>query len=176
MRIKAKHVRTRMGAPISSIAGKNGWDGDTRFIVGGVFRGYAASPDSYLGLYETSLTLVPEGDRKEFFGFMRPGCGKPGFSRTFLSSFRSGDLKMDCGLHGEERACINRGYCEQVCALDILPQFTYKSLLAGEVEEALSHGLLDCVECGLCTYVCPSKIEVCAAFKNAKSEYYREMY
>ncbi|MBW1820756.1 MAG: 4Fe-4S dicluster domain-containing protein [Deltaproteobacteria bacterium] len=60
--------------------------------------------------------------------------------------------------------------------MDILPQFTLKSILADEVEESLAHGLLDCVECGLCTYVCPSKIELCAAFKGAKEAYYKESW
>jgi Na+-transporting NADH:ubiquinone oxidoreductase subunit A len=34
--------------------------------------------------------------------------------------------------------------------------------------------LLDCVECGLCSYVCPSKIELFETLKNAKAAFYRE--
>jgi Na+-transporting NADH:ubiquinone oxidoreductase subunit A len=172
----AKHYQTRLGVPLAHIAGENIGDGNRRCIAGGVFKGYTAAPDTYLGLYETSIALISENDQKTLFDFMRPGYKKPSFSRTFLSSLNTAKLNMDCSLHGEERACINCGYCEQVCAVDILPQFTYKSILIDEVEEALSHGLLDCVECGLCTYVCPSKIELCAAFKKAKLAYYREMY
>ena len=139
-----------------------------------VFRGYTTSRASYLGLYETSVTLLPEGDEKEFLGFARPGFGKPSHSRAFLSVFNTAGFNMDCGLHGEERACINCGYCSDVCPVDILPQFTLKSILAEEVEESLAHGLLDCVECGLCTYVCPSKIELCNAIAAAKRAYYLE--
>ncbi len=83
-------------------------------------------------------------------------------------------MPMDCNCHGEERACINCGYCTEVCPVDILPQFTYKSILSDEIEEALAHGLLDCVECGLCTYVCPCKIELCDNLKNTKKAYYLE--
>jgi Na+-transporting NADH:ubiquinone oxidoreductase subunit A len=83
-------------------------------------------------------------------------------------------MPMDCNFHGEERACINCGYCAEVCPVDILPQFTYKSILTDEIEEALAHGLLDCVECGLCTYVCPCKIELCDTLKNTKKAYYLE--
>lgn len=85
-------------------------------------------------------------------------------------------MKTDSGMHGEERSCINCGACADVCAVDILPQFMYKSLLAGEIEEALSHGLLDCVECGLCTYVCPSKIELSTTFINKRRIYYQEQF
>jgi Na+-transporting NADH:ubiquinone oxidoreductase subunit A len=58
--------------------------------------------------------------------------------------------------------------------VEILPQLTYKSILAEEVEEYLAHGLLDCVECGLCSYVCPSKIELLETLKSAKTSYYRD--
>jgi len=170
-----KHIQTRLGAPIASFAKDHSRDHDLRYIVGGVFKGYAQTEETYLGLYETSLTLIPEGGEKEFFGFLRPGFSKSSFSRTFLSFFNNSQLKMDCNLHGEERACINCGYCSRVCPVDILPQFTFKSMLADEVEESLAHGLLDCVECGLCTYVCPSKIELRAAFKEAKEAYYKEL-
>ena len=169
-----KHIQTRLGAPIAHIVRDHKKDNDLRYIVGGVFKGYAQTEKTYLGLYETSLAMIPEGREKEFFGFLRPGFSKSSFSRTFLSIFNTSELKMDCNLHGEERACINCGYCCEVCPVDILPQFTLKSILADEVEESLAHGLLDCVECGLCTYVCPSKIELSAAFKEAKEAYYKE--
>lgn len=170
-----KHIQTRLGVPIAHIVKGHSSNTDLRYIVGGVFRGYAQTEEAYMGLYETSLTLIPEGREKEFFGFLRPGFSKSSFSRTFLSFFNPSELKMECSLHGEERACINCGYCSQVCPVDILPQFTLKSVLADEVEESLAHGLLDCVQCGLCTYVCPSKIDLCAAFTNARKDYYKEL-
>ena len=77
-------------------------------------------------------------------------------------------------MNGEERACIACLHCASVCPVDILPQLTYKAILAEEVEEYLEHGLLDCVECGLCTYVCPSKIELTRTFIAAKAAYAKE--
>ena len=149
--------------------------GGSRFIAGGIFNGYPSDRDSYLGLFETALIVLPKGDQKELFGFARPGFHKPSYSRAFLSSLNRDPFLMDCGMHGEVRACINCGYCSEVCAVDILPQFTLKSILAGEVEEALAHGLLDCVSCGLCTYVCPSKIDLCESLKQARDDYYKEI-
>ena len=170
------HVKTRLGAPLRHISGNtHGVSGKSRYIVGGIFQGYTAEEDSFLDLYATSLTILPEGDQKAFLGFLRPGGDRPTRSRTFLSSLKTSPFTVDCGMHGERRACINCGFCDDVCAVDILPQFALKSTLAGEVEESLAHGLLDCVECGLCTYVCPSKIDICALLKAAKSAYYREI-
>jgi Na+-transporting NADH:ubiquinone oxidoreductase subunit A len=50
----------------------------------------------------------------------------------------------------------------------------YKAIQAQEVEEYLELGLLDCVECGLCSYVCPSKIELRQTFVETKAVYARE--
>lgn len=170
-----KHLQTRMGVPLNHITkGRADDTGAARHIVGGIFNGYTGSKDSYMGFYETSLALIPEGDEKEFFGFARPGFNKPSRSRTFLSFLNKSSMAMDCNYHGEVRACINCGFCAEVCPVDILPQFTYKSILADEIEEALNHGLLDCVECGLCTYVCPSKIELRNILKETKKAYFLE--
>jgi Na+-transporting NADH:ubiquinone oxidoreductase subunit A len=170
-----KHILTRVGVPLDHlIPGHTDYSIRARHIVGGIFRGYIGNKDSYMGFYETSLVLIPEGGEKEFFGFLRPGYAKPSRSRAFLSYFNKSTLLMDCNFHGEERACINCGSCTEVCPVDILPQFTYKCVLADEIEEALVHGMLDCVECGLCTYVCPSKLELCETLKKTKKAYYLE--
>jgi len=170
-----KHILTRTGVPLAHLAPEPADPSTrTRYIVGGIFRGYTGTKDSYMGFYEKSLVLIPEGDEKEFLGFARPGFNKPSRSRAFLSVFNPSPLPMDCNRYGEERACVNCGYCAEVCPVDILPQFTYKCILADEIEEALMHGMLDCVECGLCTYVCPSKIELSHVLKNTKKAYYLE--
>ncbi|MFO7559526.1 MAG: 4Fe-4S dicluster domain-containing protein [Desulfobacterales bacterium] len=169
---KRRHFLTRIGVPVQDLVAEI-LPGE-RCIAGGLFTGYALESSSYLGLYETSLIRIPDGDEAELFGFLRPGFKKPSFSRTFLSVFYKKNVDSDSGMHGEERACVNCGTCAKICPVDILPQFTLKCVGADSVEEALSHGLLDCVECGLCTYVCPSKIEICEALKKAKHDYYKE--
>ncbi len=169
------HIRTRIGVPLDHLVRKRMVsEVEARFIVGGILRGYIGKKDSYMGLFDTSLVLIPEGNTPEFFGFARPGFWKPSRSRAFLSYFNPSALPMDCSSHGEERACINCGFCSEVCPVDILPQFAYKCILAEEIEEALAHGMLDCVECGLCTYVCPSKVALCESLINTKRAYYLE--
>ncbi len=168
------HVGTRLGVPLAHLAGDRQQDKNIRYIAGGLFRGYIAAKDTFLGYYETSLLLLPAGDQEEVFGFVRPGFNKPSYSRAFLSYFNTAALPMDCNRHGGVRACIACGYCAQVCPVDILPQLTFKAVLADAVEEFLAHGLLDCVECGLCTYVCPSKIELADILVQAKAAYYKE--
>jgi Na+-transporting NADH:ubiquinone oxidoreductase subunit A len=170
-----QHVQTRIGAPLSVIAAGQPADDALRYIQGGILTGYGAPPESYLGLSEKAINLLPEGNRKgELLGLFNPGYRKPTFSRAFLSALNREDLEMDCNMHGGDRACIACGYCALVCPVDILPQFTYKAILAGEVEESLEHGLLDCVECALCSFVCPSKIDLLETLKLAKADFYKE--
>ncbi len=171
---RKKHLATRAGAPVADLLGQADVDG-LRLVAGGVFNGYSAGIDSYLGFYETALTLMPSGDPKELFGFVRPGYRKASRSRAFLSVFNPGPMVLECDQNGEDRACINCGYCPRVCPVDILPQFAFKAVEADEIEEALALGLLDCVECGLCSFVCPSKIEISDILKKAKEAYAREI-
>ena len=175
-----RHVKTRQGVPFSHLLKKNNDENSIenskhiRYISGGVFRGQTTSYDSYMGLYETSLMLIPEGGNPEAFGFVRPGYSKASYSRAFLSFFNKFPIDMNCNLNGEQRACVNCGSCYKVCPVNIFPQFTYKEIIADELEESLQHGLLDCVECGLCTYVCPSKIPICSTLIEARKKYFNE--
>lgn len=172
---RPRHVQSRIGVPLSTLADGDFSKAGYRYIEGGIFTGFATPKDSYLGFFETALNLLPEGDCKgEFLGLFAPGYHKPSYSRAFLSKLNRAPLESDCNMHGDQRACIACGYCARVCPVDILPQFTYKAILAEEVEESLEHGLLDCVECGLCSYVCPSKIELVQTFKAAKADYRKE--
>jgi len=170
-----KHFQFRLGAPLAQVATERVAHDDIRYIEGGILTGHVASDKTYLGFLDTALNLLPEGNRKgELLGLFRPGYRKPSFSRAFASTLNRQEMVYDCSIHGADRACIACGYCAQVCPVDILPQFTYKAVLAGELEEALEHGLLDCVECGLCSYVCPSKIDLFERLKTAKADIYRE--
>lgn len=172
-----RHLRTRLGAPLTLLTAGRTAAGEVRLVAGGVLTGSRAPADSHLGLFEKSLVLLPEGNVPGgFLAWAMPGAQTPSYSRAFLSSFRRRrELPRDCNRHGGLRACIQCGFCAQVCPVDILPQLTYKTVLAGEVEESLAHGLLDCVECGLCSLVCPSKIELLKALREARGKFYEEM-
>ena len=41
---------------------------------------------------------------------------------------------------------------------------------AAALSRAKEHGLMDCVACGACAYVCPARRHLTAAFKAAKDE------
>jgi Na+-transporting NADH:ubiquinone oxidoreductase subunit A len=170
---RPRYVTSRVGAPLKHLAGEVRCPAP-RFAVGGTLRGYTAEADGHMGFYDTALVILPEAMEADFLTSFRPGTDKPTYSRSFLSALRRVPLPMTTNVNGGRRACIACGYCADVCPVEIWPQMTFKSILAGEVEEYLAHGLLDCVECGLCSYVCPSKIELATMLQAAKHAYRKE--
>lgn len=172
-----RHVKARIGTPVSALIEGQMTAPGSRCIAGGVFGGRPAPMGSFLNAGETALLVLPEGAvSPPPFGWMLPGRDVPSYSRTFLSAFTPPrDRSMSCNRHGGLRACIQCGFCTRVCPVDILPQLAYKAVLAGEVEESLAHGLLDCVECGLCSFVCPSKIDLLQTLRRAREAYYGDI-
>ena len=169
------HITTRAGVRFSDLAAPETDIAHPLWVAGGLFTGYTGSGDNFLGYYETSVMIIEKSHASEFFGFVRPGWSKLSNSRTLLSALSSRPLAVDSDMHGEERPCVNCGYCAAICPVDIMPQYTYKSLYADEIEDALRHGLLDCVECGLCSFVCPSKIDLTDFFISARKRYHKEL-
>jgi Na+-transporting NADH:ubiquinone oxidoreductase subunit A len=169
-----RHYRARIGAPLHQLADPRKVPKDARWIVGGLFRGFTGHPEGFMGLYETALNIVPEGGTAEFLSLFKPGWRKHSYSRIFLSKLNPSPLEYDCRFHGDRRACIACMHCTDVCPVDLMPHIIYKSILVEEVEEYLQLGLLDCVECGLCSYVCPSKIELAQTLTAAKAAYAKE--
>ena len=175
------HFKTRTGVCLKDIASSplndqhkiN--DPHKRWVVGGVLSGYTSTRDAFLDPYQTSVMVMEETHESELFGFVRPGLKKISNSRTVISTFSAAPLPINSDMHGENRPCVNCGYCAKICPVDIMPQFTYKSIDADEIEEALAYGLLDCVECGLCSFVCPSKIELSDFLITAKHRYHKEV-
>ncbi|MCC4117756.1 electron transport complex subunit RsxC [Aromatoleum toluclasticum] len=71
---------------------------------------------------------------------------------------------------GEGGPCIRCGDCMRACPVGLLPLEIAARVRAGEVEKAAGFGLADCIACGCCAYVCPSRIPLVQFFHHAKGE------
>jgi Na+-transporting NADH:ubiquinone oxidoreductase subunit A len=161
--LNRKYFKTRLGASIVSLVGDNVEKGEVRYINGGVLTGKTTNRSSYIGFYNNTLSLIPEGGKKEVMGWLRPGAGKPTLSRMFLSALFPGKLHhQDTKVNGERRAIVASHVYDPLVALDIPTVFLIKACLAKDVEEMENLGLLECApeDFSLCTYACVSKIEV----------------
>lgn len=56
----------------------------------------------------------------------------------------------------------------------LLPQIIHRYLYRDAIDQAETAGLMHCVACGLCSFVCPSKIELAHEFVEAREELDRE--
>ena len=68
-----------------------------------------------------------------------------------------------------ESTCIRCAKCLRACPEGLNPIKLMELWERGEKEEFLKFGGNKCIECGLCSYVCPSKIEVANKIVTAKA-------
>ena len=71
-------------------------------------------------------------------------------------------------LADEEAVCIRCGRCIKNCAMKLSPVVMNIALNGDDLDEAVNTGLLDCIECGSCSYVCPGRIKLTQRFRVGK--------
>ena len=156
-------IRSRIGASLEQILEWRLVDGNHRLISGCVLSGRTASGGvGYLGRYHLQVTAIPEGDQREFLGWLTPGADRFSVRRIFASALdRTRRFAFSTSQEGNRRAMVPIGMYEQVMPLDILPTFLLRSLIVGNTDEAQSLGCLELDEedLSLCTFVCPGKYE-----------------
>ncbi|MDD5556809.1 MAG: electron transport complex subunit RsxC [bacterium] len=69
-----------------------------------------------------------------------------------------------------ERPCIRCGLCLTVCPMGLSPSLIRRAAERGAWEIAERYGVLDCMECGACAYVCTTSRGQVQHYKRAKME------
>lgn len=70
----------------------------------------------------------------------------------------------------EPGPCIRCARCVDSCPMNLLPNTLARVIESKNFDEAHKLGVLDCIECGSCAFVCPSKIRHVHHFKYGKLE------
>lgn len=178
--VQPRFVRTVLGAPIRDVVGEVR-AGEQRYILGSVLTGVAVSPDRWTAFGSRAVHVLPEAVDQDLFGWARPMLGVWSFYAAFAKGLFDvrppGGVDMRPGRYGGVRAIIPMGAYEKVVATpDIEPEFLFKALSIGDLEESLRLGMLDLSEeeAALCTYVCPSKIQIDVLLREGLAQYRRE--
>jgi Na+-transporting NADH:ubiquinone oxidoreductase subunit A len=176
--IKPQYYKTISGAAITPFVTDNLKTGNLRYISGNVLTGTKISSTGYLGFYDSQITVIPEGNYYEFFGWASPGVNKFSFSRTFLSSLFPGHgYKIDTNFHGGERAFVVTGQYEKVVPMDIYPMQLFKAIMAEDIDMMENLGIYEVAEedFALCEFICPSKIEIQSIIRKGLDLMRKEM-
>lgn len=70
----------------------------------------------------------------------------------------------------EEGPCIRCASCVGACPIGLLPLEMAARIRSGDLAASVDLGLKDCIGCGTCSFVCPSKIPLVQYFNHAKGE------
>ena len=138
--------------------------GDIRIISGDLLSGKAVGREGFLGFFDNLVTVLPEGNYYEMFGWIKPfRLKKFSFSRTYFSRLLpQKKYNMDTNTNGGERAFVLSDVYGKVLPMDIYPVYLFKAILAGDIEKMENLGIYEIIEedVALCEFVCPSKIEI----------------
>ncbi len=156
-------LETRIGACITELVDGEHTDVKIRPISGSVLCGRTANePHNYLGRYHSQISILEEGDEREFLGWQKPGFDKFSTTRVFASAgIPNQKFAFTTSTGGSERAMVPLGTYERVMPLDILPTQLLRALIVRDTDQAQDLGVLELEEedLALCTFVCPGKYE-----------------
>lgn len=160
---RPRMLRTRLGADLLGLTAGELKPGKQRIVSGSVLGGRnATSAVAWLGRYHNQVSVLEEGYKRDFMGWLSPGVNKHSTLGIYLSQFMK-DKKFDfsTNTNGSERAMVPVGAYERIMPLDILPTQLLRALIVGDTQTAQELGALELEEedLALCTYVCPGKYE-----------------
>jgi len=69
----------------------------------------------------------------------------------------------------EQAFCIRCSRCVEACPLGLMPCLISQACEKGRWDLAKAYGCMECMECGLCNYVCPRARNIVQSIKDAKT-------
>ncbi|AWV97768.1 Na(+)-translocating NADH-quinone reductase subunit A [Arcticibacterium luteifluviistationis] len=157
------YIKAKVGQSLTKLFSEQVSESNVRFIQGNVLSGAISHKEDFLSFYTSQLTVIPEGNKAEFLGWLLPSAKKLSLSRTYFSWLMPNKkYDVDTNTHGEERAFVMSGQYEKVLPMNIMPVQLLKAIIAGDIEKMEALGIYEIAEedLALCEFVCTSKIEV----------------
>lgn len=160
---KPRYFKTRIGSEVATMLYDKGIaeNEHVRIISGNVLSGKQIKPDGVLRYYSTEISVLPEGDDYEFFGWNKPVFDKISTSRALTFSWLNPKKKYDLNTNtnGEHRAFVVTGNYEEVFPLDIYPMQILKACMYQDLDEMEALGMYEVApeDFALTEFVCVSK-------------------
>ncbi len=87
---------------------------------------------------------------------------------TPIAKGTSGILAITDEKDYRKSACLNCGKCVAACPIGLVPTKLYSLITHTRYEEAMANHLMDCKECGCCSFSCPAHLDLVHAMKFGK--------
>lgn len=161
-----QYHKTYTGACINKFIEGNLKQDHVRCISGNVLTGEHIEKDGYLGFYDNTLSIIPEGDQPEFLGWIKPQKERLSYHRAWgLFSFLNGKNKeyvLDSNTNGEPRAFVQTGSFEDVTPMDIYPTYLIKAIMSEDFDNMEALGIYEVIEedLALCEFIDVSKHDI----------------
>ena len=159
---KPKYYKTKIGSEVAAFVYASGVHTENIRVIGGdVLTGAKVNPDGYLGYYNNTVTVIPEGDDYDLFGWNKPVFNKVSTSRALTFSWMMPNKKFDLNTNtnGEHRAFVVTGSYEEVFPLDMYPMQLLKACMVKDLDEMEALGMYEVApeDFALTEFVCVSK-------------------
>lgn len=157
------------GCSIESLIENNLKSDNVRIISGNVLTGKTMDKNDYVRL-ENQITIIPEGNYYEMFGWAKPGWNKYSYWSVFLSKLRKNKLwRLDTNYHGGVRPFVVTGKMEKVLPMDILPMQLLKAAISEDLEYLEKLGIYEVIEedIALCEFISETKMDFQQILRNA---------
>lgn len=166
-----QYYKTYIGASVKNMLAGNLKTDNVRCISGNVLTGRKIERDGHIDFFDHQVTVIPEGDYYEAFGWILPTSKKLSFQRAFgLLSYLNPkkEYVVDTNTKGEERAFVQTGIFEKVTPMDILPTHLIKAILAEDYDDMEALGIYEVIEedMALCEFVDVSKHDIQAIIRE----------
>lgn len=156
------YIKTKVGASLNEILEGRLHKGDNRIINGDVLCGEKKEGDHmFLNAKSNKITVIPEGNYYEPFGWLIPNKLKPSVSRTYPNFLIPGlKFEGDTNTHGEKRAFVVTGQYEKLLPMDIYLQHLMKAIIINDFERMEGLGIAELTEedVALAEFACTSKM------------------
>jgi Na+-transporting NADH:ubiquinone oxidoreductase subunit A len=157
-----KYYKTIIGAEVASFVYSSGVHTENiRVISGDILTGDKVNPDGYLGYFKNTVTVIPEGDDYDLFGWNKPVFNKVSTSRALTFSWMMPNKKFDLNTNtnGEHRAFVVTGSFEEVFPLDMYPLQLLKACMVKDLDEMEALGMYEVApeDFALTEFICVSK-------------------
>ncbi|GAA3578137.1 Na(+)-translocating NADH-quinone reductase subunit A [Snuella lapsa] len=160
---KPRYFVTKLGSEVATMIYDKGLaeGAHARIISGNVLSGKRVRPDGYLDYYSNVISILPEGDDYELFGWNKPVFNKISTSRALTFSWLNPNKEYDLNTNtnGEHRAFVTTGTYEEVFPLDIYPMQILKACMYKDLDEMEALGMYEVApeDFALTEFVCVSK-------------------